>query len=341
MRLARPGGLVIAAVAAVLWAVNMTVLQPLTEPGAPWSQISPGNNTYWARDLRFATIVAVVVGLVVAGRGDRRWSRPAVLLGAAWVAADLAVDRADPTDVAATVLLAVAGCVALAALATVLVRRHRGTPVAAPRRRVLATAACVAGVLAAVVATIESPTDREPELNPAAFATGALLVVAAVVAALAAAPAQVRVRSWLALGLSAVGVLGVGWVRAVEPVQRTLPQVAVGAVLIVGLSLLAWDWPDGRPDWGRHLLAAIAGLVGPMGMVLVAGLVTLVLRVGAPFTALAGNPAINAADSDLLYSLAGLLAGLGMSLLLARPPALRDEPPARPGPVPPSVAPGS
>ncbi|MBM0204072.1 hypothetical protein JNW90_13840, partial [Micromonospora sp. STR1s_5] len=66
---------------------------------------------------------------------------------------------------------------------------ERGTPSAADRR-VLTGAACVAGVLTLVAAGMESPTDREPELNQGALATGALLVVLAIGAALAAAPAR-------------------------------------------------------------------------------------------------------------------------------------------------------
>ncbi|MFC0508280.1 hypothetical protein [Micromonospora costi] len=336
MRLARPAGLLLAAVGAVLWAVNMTVLQPLTEPLGPWSERFPGNNAYWARDLRFATIVAVVLGLLLAGRGDRWWSRTAVLLGGAWVAADLAVDRADPTGAGATVLLAAAGCAVVAAVATPLVRREMRAPAPGPDRPVLTGAACVAGVLTLVAATIESPTDREPELNPAAFTTGALLVVVAVAAALAAAPAATRARCWLAVGLGAAAVLGVGLLRTTAPGTRMLPQLALSAVLLTGVTLLAWDWPGGRPDWGRQGLAALAALVGPTAMMVVAALLTMTLRIGAPFTALAGNSPINSADSDILYSLVGVLAGLGMALLLANRLAFADAPvagrPARPQP---------
>ena len=53
------------------------------------------------------------------------------------------------------------------------------------------------------------------------------------------------------------------------------------------------------------------------GLVLVLG--PRLLPIGATFTALAGNSPINAADSDVLLSLAGLLSGLGMALLLALP----------------------
>ncbi|MGK5738600.1 hypothetical protein [Micromonospora sp. URMC 103] len=337
MRHARTVGLLLAGAAATLWAVNMTVLQPLTEPVGPWSESLPGNNSYWARDLRFATIVAVVLGLLLAGRGDRRWVPPAVLLGGAWVAADLLVDRADPYGAGTAVLLAAGGCLVVAAVAVFLVRRGRGVSAPAGGQRLLTAVACIAGVLALVAATIESPTDRERELNPGAFATGALLVVVAVAAALAAAPAVTPVRWSLAAVVGAAALVGVGLTRAAPPGNRLLPQLVLGAVLLTGVTLLAWEWPNGRPDWGRHGLAAVAALLGPTAMTIFGVIVTMTLRIGAPFTALAGNSPINTADSDILLSLVGLLAGLGMALLLAGPWAIQpDRAPAAAAPTRPA-----
>ncbi|WP_433552902.1 hypothetical protein ACQP08_05710 [Micromonospora zamorensis] len=335
MRFARPVGLLLSAAAVVLWAFGVTVLQPLTEPIGPWSERLPGNNAYWARDLRFMAIMAVVVGLVLAGRGQLRWSRSAVLLGGCWVAADVAIDRVDPIGVRATVLLAVGGCAVLGALAATLWWRERGAPSgqggeapeaaeggapSAAERRTLTGAACVAGVLTLVAAGIESPTDREPELNQGALATAALLAVLAVGAALAAAPARTRARVGLAAGLAVAALVGVGLVRAVAPGTRLLPETALGAVLLTGVTLLAWDWPGGRPIWRHHALAALAALLGPVAFLLATAIpMMILLPIGATFTVLAGNSPINAADSDLLVSLCGLLSGLAMALLLARP----------------------
>ncbi|MFF4876295.1 hypothetical protein [Micromonospora sp. NPDC000668] len=320
MRSARPVGLLLSAAAVVLWAIGMTVLQPLTEPFGPWSERLPGNNAYWARDLRFAAIVAVALGLVLAGRGRLRWSGPAVLLGGLWVAADVAIDRADPSGDGATVLIAAGGCAVVGALAAVLLWRERGAPPAGPDRPALIAASCVAGVLTLVAAGMESPTDREPELNQAAVATAALLVALTIGAALAAAPALARARFWLAAALGVAAAFGVGLIRAVPPGPRLLVELALGAVLLTGVTLLAWDWPGGRPAWRRHALAGLAALVGPVPMLVVAAIAMMVLLpIGATFTALAGNSPINAADSDVLLSLAGLLSGLGMALLLALP----------------------
>ncbi|SIN35986.1 hypothetical protein [Micromonospora cremea] len=323
MRSARPVGLLLSAAAVLLWAIGMTVLQPLTEPIGPWSERLPGNNAYWARDLRFVAIVAVVLGLVLAGHGRLRWTGPAVLLGGLWTAADVAIDRADPSGTGWTVLLTAGGWAVLGLLEAVLWWRERGAPRAGADRWALTGAACVAGVLTLVAAGIESPTDREPELNPSAFATGVLLVALTIGAALAAAPARTRARCVLAAGLVVAAVFGVGLIRTITPGPRALPQLALGAVLLTGVTLLAWDWPGGRPVWRRHAVAAVAALVGPVTMLVLVGITMIVLLpVGAIFTALAGNSPINAADSDVLLSLVGLLAGLGMGLLLAWPPAL-------------------
>ncbi|MFI6243928.1 hypothetical protein ACIBEF_29080 [Micromonospora sp. NPDC050795] len=335
MRFARPVGLLLSAAAVALWAYGMTTWQPLTEPLGPWSEHLPGNNAYWARDLRFMAIMAVPLGLVLAGRGQMRWSGPAVVLGGCWIAADVAVDRADLIGVDATVRLAVAGYAVLGVVAALLLWWERAVPplwepdtqsarergaTPATDRRVLTGAACVAGVLTLVAAGIESPTDREPELHQGALATAALLVALAVGAALAAAPARTRVRVGLAAGLTVVALLGVGWVRATATGTRLLPEAALGAVLLTGVTLLAWDWPGGRPIWRHHALAALIALVGPVVFLVATAIPMMILMpIGAAFTALAGNSPINAADSDLLVSLVGLLAGLGMAVLLARP----------------------
>ncbi|MEU7970946.1 hypothetical protein AB0B48_02775 [Micromonospora sp. NPDC049089] len=335
MRFARPVGLILSAAAVALWAYGMTTWQPLTEPLGPWSEHLPGNNAYWARDLRFMAIMAVPLGLVLAGRGQMRWSGPAVVLGGCWIAADVAVDRADLIGVGATVRLAVAGYAVLGVVAALLLWWERAVPpmgepdtesarergaTPATNRRVLTGAACVAGVLTLVAAGMESPTDREPELHQGALATAALLVALAVGAALAAAPVRTRVRVGLAAGLTVVAVLGVGWVRATAPGTRLLPEAALGAVLLTGVTLLAWDWPGGRPIWRHHALAALIALVGPVVFLVATAISMMILMpIGAAFTALAGNSPINSADSDLLVSLVGLLAGLGMAVLLARP----------------------
>ncbi|MEV0726323.1 hypothetical protein AB0I37_26515 [Micromonospora purpureochromogenes] len=128
--------------------------------------------------------------------------------------------------------------------------------------------------------------------------------------------------------------------RAVPPGPRALPLLLLGAVLLTGITLLASDWPDGRPVWRRHAVAALASSLDPYPLLLIIVIFTMLLNIGAPFTALTGNSAINSADSDILLFLAGLLAGLVMGLLLARPNALGYRP-GSDGPPPPDGPPGS
>ncbi|MFF5171509.1 hypothetical protein ACFY3U_02600 [Micromonospora sp. NPDC000089] len=355
MRWMRLAGLTLAGLAALLWAVGMTVLQPLTEPLGPWSERLAGNNTYWARDLRFLAILAAVIGLVLAAGGRRGGLLGAVLLGGAWVVADVALDRADLTGVPATVVLALAGCLAVAAAALPGLRapsvggpsrrrvsasdgRDRRSSAGDGRdRRVLCAAACVAAVLLLVAGLIESPSDREAELDPAAVGTGLLFLALTVGCALAAAPERTAARRRLAAGLTVLGVAGLVAVRAVAPGHRLFPLALLGAVLLTGVTLLAWEWPGGRPAWRRHALAAVVALVVPTALLLVTNVVSMLLKVGAPLTELAGNSPINVADEDVLWSLTGLVAGLGTALLLARPGPLGQRPvggPPEPAPGP-------
>ncbi|WP_432903779.1 hypothetical protein ACQP1S_05680 [Micromonospora matsumotoense] len=301
-----------AALAVLLWAVGMTVWQPLTEPVGPWSERLPEAHTYWARDLRFLALMAVVSGLVLAGGGRRPWTLRAVLLGGGALAADVAVDRADPTGPGATVSLVVLGWLAVALTAASAVRRD-----AAPGRdrAVLAGLSVVAAVLALVAVLTRAPTDREPELGPAALMTGLLLLALTVAAALAAAPGRGRARTAVAVGVAVVGGVGLPLVRLVGPADRLPPAAVLGAVLLVGVTVLTRPWSGGRPAWRRYALLVPVTLVVPLALLSGALLVSAVLGLGAPLTALAGNSPI--AGSDALPSLAGLLAGLGTALLHA------------------------
>ncbi|MEH0818568.1 MULTISPECIES: hypothetical protein [unclassified Micromonospora] len=343
MRALRPAaGLLLAAAAVVLWAVGMTVLQPLTEPIGPWPERLAGTNTYWARDVRFLAVALVVLGLALAGGGDRRWIRPALVLGAGAVVADLLLDRADVTGVPATVLLVAGGWVVTGALAAFLVRRHGwpGRPVHWQRRRALGMAAAVAATLVVVAGGLESPTEREPELIPACLAAALLSLAASLGCALAAAPAPGRIRWRWVLGLALAGVVGLAAGRLLPSGHRLGPLFALGVVLLTGTTLLSWDRPGGRPPWRRHAMAAAAALLGLPAVGLLALLVQAALPVGAVLTARAGNIAVGTTDTDVLFSLAGVLTGLVLGLLLAWPNALGHPAGGQPRPAGPPAPPG-
>ncbi|NYF57216.1 hypothetical protein [Micromonospora purpureochromogenes] len=336
MRWVRLVGLGLAGAAAVLWAVGMTVLQPLAEPLGPWSEQLPGSTTYWPRDVRFLAIAGVVLGLVLAGAGDRRWTGRAVLLGAGWVAADVAFDRADVAGVTATVLLCAVGWTVIGLLAGVPARRQGwpGRPAHWRRRRALGLAAAVAATLVLVAGLLDAPPGQASRLDRAAVPTGLLLLTAAVGCALAAAPSTRGRRGWAA-ATATVGAVGLVALRLLPPDRRTLPLLALGTLLLTGTTLLSWDRPGGRPAWRRHALAGAGALVG-LPMAGFASLVVTSVPVGAVLTDWAGN--LPLADLDRPLSLLGLLTGLLLGLVLAWPNALgyRPEPTAPTGPADPS-----
>lgn len=309
-------GLLLAAASVLWWAVGMAVLQPLTEPAGPWSEMLPGKNTYWARDLRFTALIGVVLGLVLAAGGQRVPTRIAALLGVGWLLADLAVDRSDLEGWAYVAPLAVAGCAVLAGT-VLLLRRRAGDQVdEVAARRTLLVCACVAAVLAVFGAGVESPTDREPELTWAGLTTGVLML--ALSCALAAAGSVTRARRWLTAVLPVAGLAALTATRLLPPDPRVLAMWATAVLLLTGITLLAWDHPDGRPRWGRHVLAAVSIAVGLPVLVIIMVTVTESVPIGPVLTALSGNISISDADSDVLISVVGLVAGLVIGVFLAR-----------------------
>ncbi|MFB9233972.1 hypothetical protein ACFFWC_00225 [Plantactinospora siamensis] len=339
-----------AALAATLWAVGLTTLQPLTEPYGPWSERLAGDTTYWARDLRFAAILAVLLGLLLAARGARPMVLAAAPLAAAWVIADVLLDRADVEGRAMTLLLAAAGVLAALGLLTAVLRRpslagrppSAGTPAdvspvpsespsagaAADRsasrgRRALILTAAIAAAVAPLAATTESPTDAESGLVAAAVGTAALLAVLAIGSALAAAPAADRRRRTTAGLLAALAAGGIVLSRALPPGDRLGPTVLLGVLLLAGVAALAdrtrRDAETGSPEpvrWRRVGLAALAALVGYPLLLYGFGAVLSILPVAAALTRAAGNTAVGSAEVDLLRTAVGLLIGLVFGALL-------------------------
>jgi hypothetical protein len=280
-----------AAGAAVLWAYGLTVLQPLAER-AGYAE----NNTYWARDMRCAALLAGLGVLIALGRGGRRPAAYPVIAGLVWFGADLALDRAQITAFVPTAVGAVLAVTA-AAVAGV---RHRP----APRRRVLTTVAAICAAAAPMAALLESPTDAEPQLAPTRLLAAALLVVAALACALVAGPAVSARRLLAAVAVLAPAVAGLVLVPG---------NMAVGVGVGGGLLTAAWLLSRAWPGWSRAGGVALASLAAYPMLVMVLVLFQIVLPVGAIFTALAGSPPVNAADSDVLYVLAGVLTGLGFA----------------------------
>ncbi|MFK3980048.1 hypothetical protein ACI2K4_06655 [Micromonospora sp. NPDC050397] len=324
-------GTVVSASAAAFWAYALAVLQPSTEPAPPveWAE----NNTYWSRDLRFVALIVVVLGLVLIARGDRVRSRLAIAIaiGAGWLVADVALDRVGVAGLPTAVLLGLVGGGVVLAFAWAL-RRDEPGGVGDDGRRPLIAAAAIGATLLPVTAGIESPTDTEATLTPSTLVVAALLLAVAVGCAAAAAPPPLARRRWALVVLVCLGGAAAVALRLIQPGERSLVGVLVCGLLVAGVALMSWDWPGGRPSPARHALVGLGALVGyPVLTVFTLVLTAFVLPVGRAMTALAGNPPVNAADTDALYSLCGLVTGVVLGAVLAR---IADEPfltpPAKP-----------
>lgn len=321
-------GAAVSVSAAVFWAYALAVLQPSTEPAPPtdWAE----NNTYWARDLRFLALVVVVLGLVLIARGDRSRSRLAMAVGAGWFVADVALDRAGVSGTPMAALLAAGGGAVVLAFFRAI-RRDGRVGAANGARRWPIAAGAVGATLVPIAAGIESPTDTEPTLTPSALVVAALLLAVAVGCAAAAAPPPLARRRWALVTLVCLGGVAAVALRLIRPGERSLAGVAVCGLLVAGVALLSWDWPRGRPHLGRHALVGLGALAAYAVLtVFTLVLTALLLPVGRALTALAGNPPVNAADTDALYSLCGLVTGLVIGAVLAR---ISDEPVLAPTPT--------
>ncbi|MDG4788500.1 hypothetical protein O7626_21605 [Micromonospora sp. WMMD1102] len=300
---------VAAAGAAVLWSIGLVLLQPLSEPAVG----SLGeNNTYWARELRWDAIVAIVLAVVVCAHAQRRVTGPALLGGLAWLAVDIGLDRAElshgtiPLAIAAAAV-AVAGCYQGIAC--------RGTP----SRAGLLVVAAVAAVLSGVGMLTESPTDTEPALNPGSAAASGTLALIAIGAALSAAPRLSQARYVIgavavAIAATAPWLLRNGYPQPTS--ARLLVAFAFTGLLTLSVVAVAWRRPDTPRQWLRYpAVTATALLVFPL-VLMPAVIALMIVGVCGFFTALAGNPPINSADSDVVIAIPGILTGLVLGSLL-------------------------
>jgi hypothetical protein len=298
---------------ALLWAIGLAVLQPRYESSGELV----GNNAYWMRDARWMAVVAAVAALVLVFRGDRLRTRLSLLGGVAWLAADIWLDR-----------LAIVTGALLSGAVFAGTRKEAGTG-----RHALLVAASVAAALAPLAGGLESPTDTEPSLTPSALTAGVLLAVVAGACALAGVPASTVVRFRVAVATAVVGVAGVTAMRAMPLENRLLVGVLLGAALLSGVAVTAWPRPAGRGLLGYAVLAAGTLLGYPVLLMSTVMATGFIVPVAAPLTALAGSPAVNGADEDLLFTLVGVLPGLVFGALFTMRAVLAPAP-AFPAPAP-------
>ncbi|HEX5594507.1 MAG TPA: hypothetical protein VFX61_00565 [Micromonosporaceae bacterium] len=199
-------------------------------------------------------------------------------------------------------------------------------------RGVLIVTASVTAALIPVAGLTESPTDTEPGLTPSALAVGGLLALVTAGCALSAGPKRDATRVLAASALTVVAGGGLVLQRSLPPGSRFLPSMVLGAVLLAGVLLTAWNRPFPWRGSISYAAVGIGTLVGyPVAIMTELVLTAFVVPVAVPLTALAGNPPVNGADTDALYTLVGL-TGLVFGALFAyvdrRPPAPEPAVPA-------------
>ncbi|GAB3812304.1 hypothetical protein GCM10027605_53840 [Micromonospora zhanjiangensis] len=225
-----------------------------------------------------------------------------------WLAVDVWLDRVDVAGRTATVVVAVIACLVIVA-GTLLGRVDGRT-----RRGPLLLMACVGAALAPLAAALESPTDTEAGLTPAAAATAGLLILAALGCALRAGPAVSRRRA-LAAGVVVVASGAVvAFMRMLQPGGRFGVVVLFGATLLTAVVVLSRPWP------ARSGVSSYAGLAGltllayPLLMLVTLFVTVSWLPIAKVITGLAGNPPVNAADWDAVLAILGIAAGLAFGL---------------------------
>ncbi len=315
----------LAATSAVIWALGVTVLQPLSEPTGP--DAYGENNTYWARELRWGALFAGILVLLVYVRGDRRATRAVLLGGVAWLAADICLDRIDPTS--GTVGLAI--CAAVVALLGCAVA---GDVPVVPRPQVLLTVATVAAMMSVMTSQNESPTDTEPALNLGSAAVGSLLAAVAVVAAVRAAGSISLPRALVAAPIG-VALAAAPWALRLRYPQpndaRYHGGLVLAGLLLLAVVVLAGPRPKSWQHWLRYPAALAVGAVTLPVMMMPLLYMFIILPIGNVFTALADNPPVDSADSDIIMIFIAVPIGLALGRLLRglafggplRPPAPR------------------
>ena len=306
-------GGVCGAAGAVLWALSLAVYQQLMEPtgffttedGQSYPNLA-SNNTYWPREIRHMAILLAFAGVAVICRARPRGLAVGAVGAVAWLGVDLWLDRIDIDGRTAAFWLAAAGIVAFAATAVVAFVLTRGRPDSSWGRYV---AAGTLPMLAALTLFITTPWD-EPVTNPddvrienavTLFQVGLLsLFVLAMVALLADDLARTRVW-WFGGFLAAMAAIA-GLTLYSNGQYSNVGQLAM---VVVGLLAVA-----AARDVPRAILTAVAAAGLLMLPVVILVVIIGGMIVGGIMTSIAGNPAVNGADTDLTFAVPGLVVGV-------------------------------
>jgi len=319
------------ATAAVIWAISLAIYQPLMEPSGMLTDSLTGqaypnlasNNTYWPRDIRLLAILLAFAGVILLSRVTVRGIVTGAVASVAWLGADLGLDRLDVSGSVAW--LAAAGVAGFTLTAVIAERISRGQPGSDLGQHL---AAGTAAVLAAATLLVTGPWD-EPVTNPDQVAIEnalTLLKVGLVVMFLVATVGLVADRLTAARMPRVAALLAVagiaGWLAVgVDGPLRVLGLIA----LPVAASVAVIAARDVTPT--RLLLVA----VGCVAMLPIAAVLLFIvgLLTGGAMTSLAGNPAVNAADTDLSLALPGLAIGLLLAAVSYQATPSGDEQPRR------------
>jgi hypothetical protein len=307
-------GGVVAVAGAVVWAVSLAIYQQRMEPTGFYTDPTNGqlyphlaqNNTYWPREMRHLGILLALAGVVVIRGAAVRALVAAGALGVVWLAGDLWLDRIDIDGRPAAVWLALGGCVAVAAAAVV---SRGGTPMRWGRHLAAGAAALLAVGATSITPPWDEPitgADRVAIDNAITTMSIAVAVGFIAVAVVLVAPAMATVRSrWLVPILAAVTLAGTVLVIA---------NSAPGSSAVLGLMALAVTMVAAAEDVPiTRLLLVGAGSIVLAPCIVVAAFVSVAMPMGRIMTVLAGNPAVNSADTDLAIAVPTAFIGLVLS----------------------------
>lgn len=308
-------GAVTGTAAAVIWSLGLAIYQPLMEPSGYWTDTITGraypnlgsNNTYWPRDVRQLAILVAMGGVLLILGVTRRRLLVAAAGTITWLAGDLVLDRLDVHGATVGAILAAAGVLWVAVVAVA------GT--FSPPGDVLGLrylAATAIAILAPAAMLVTTPWD-EPVTDPAQVRMDDALTILQVVLAVLAVTVAIGLArpAGRPLLLGTLAVASAAGIAVMAKWPNESPALLAGLLLTVAVTLAV--------SAARGLDATRLAMVGVtavgVSIPLLFALAVGSMVVGTAMTSLAGNPAINAADSDLSTAFIGLVAGIAIGLL--------------------------
>ncbi len=310
-------GIVVGAAGSVMWAVSLAVYQQIMEPtglsidsdGRQHPNLAE-NNTYWPREVRELGILLALAGVILIGNASRRSFVATAVLGVAWLGADLYLDRIDIDGRPAVTWLAVAETAAVMVISLLTMLVPRGAAPTPLGRHLAGGTAAVIGAIGPegiVNPWVEPLSSRQQEITDAIIVMDIALVVGFLIAALALllplttttfARWFVVIATALALPAQTVGIDGTLNINPVPYLGDVLLLMAV--VVVLGGPIL------------RILLVGVGVGVVAVPVLFIVWIV-VGWTVGPVLTDLAGNPPVNAADTDAAIGLPLLICGVAIT----------------------------